>query len=135
MIAEKLQNNFTTPEQSKRLLELGVPADSADMLWDGCIDAKDGWVFEDFPIYTDKPFSYYQLLYRQEDMIHILPCWSVGRLMEIYDTCFIYPKNRSSWCAYTKLVGVLYINYILDCYKNAIADKLLDFSKLNEYGI
>lgn len=26
----KLQNNFTTPEQSKRLLELGVPADSAD---------------------------------------------------------------------------------------------------------
>ena len=28
----KLQNNFTTPEQSKRLLELGVPADSADCI-------------------------------------------------------------------------------------------------------
>jgi hypothetical protein len=28
---KKLQNNFTTPEQSKRLLELGVPADSADL--------------------------------------------------------------------------------------------------------
>ena len=27
---KKLQCNFTTPEQSKRLLELGVPADSAD---------------------------------------------------------------------------------------------------------
>ena len=28
-----LQNNFTTPEQSKRLLELGVPADSADIYY------------------------------------------------------------------------------------------------------
>ena len=27
---KKLQSNFTTSEQSKRLLELGVPADSAD---------------------------------------------------------------------------------------------------------
>ena len=27
---KQLQNNFTTPEQSKRLLELGVPANSAD---------------------------------------------------------------------------------------------------------
>ena len=28
-----LQNNFTTPEQSKKLLELGVPIDSADMFY------------------------------------------------------------------------------------------------------
>lgn len=30
MAIKKLQNNYTTPKQSKRLLELGVPADSAD---------------------------------------------------------------------------------------------------------
>ena len=30
---KNLQNNFTTPEQSKRLLELCVPADSADMYY------------------------------------------------------------------------------------------------------
>lgn len=30
----KLQNNFTTPEQSKKLLELGVSVDSADCLLD-----------------------------------------------------------------------------------------------------
>ena len=30
---KQLQNNFTTPEQSKRLLELDVPADSADCYW------------------------------------------------------------------------------------------------------
>ena len=30
---KQLQNNFTTPEQSKRLLELGVHEDSADMMY------------------------------------------------------------------------------------------------------
>ena len=31
---KNLQNNFTIPAQSKRLLELGVPADSADYYYD-----------------------------------------------------------------------------------------------------
>ncbi len=31
---KKLQSNFTTPEQSKRLLEMGVPTDSADFYMD-----------------------------------------------------------------------------------------------------
>ena len=31
----KLQNNFTTTEQSKRLLELGVPAWTADCFFGG----------------------------------------------------------------------------------------------------
>lgn len=84
---KKLQNNFTTPEQSKRLLELGVPADSADMLWDGSINANEGWIFEDFPFYCENPFSYYQLLYRETDAVNILPCWSVGRLIEIAKIC------------------------------------------------
>ena len=30
----KLQNNFTTIEQSKKLLELGVPEWTADMFYD-----------------------------------------------------------------------------------------------------
>ena len=33
---KKLQQNFTTTEQSKRLLELGVPADSADCYFEKC---------------------------------------------------------------------------------------------------
>lgn len=82
-----LQNNFTTPEQSKRLLELGVPADCADMLWDGTYDLVNGWEFEDYPTFSDKHYSYYQGLYREEDAVHILPCWSVGRLIEIIGIC------------------------------------------------
>lgn len=36
-----LQNDFTTPEQSKRLLELGLPADSANMRYrEECVRAQ-----------------------------------------------------------------------------------------------
>lgn len=120
-----LQNNYTTPEQSKRLLELGVPADSADCYWDK---------YRILPYFLFNGDTFQDLLdaYEPEDRNEFLPCWSVGRLMEIYDMCFIYPKSRSSWCAHTRVKGVLFVDYILDCYKNAIADKLLDFSKLEE---
>ena len=126
---KQLQDNFTTPEQSKRLLELGVPADSADMLWDGCIDAKDGWVFEDFPIYTDKPFSYYQLLYRQEDVVHILPCWSVGRLLAICKMCEPKKDYEQLWdeMKYCENLCVLIISHI-------IANlPIINFSKLEDW--
>lgn len=46
----KLQNNFTTPEQSKRLLELGVPADSADCFW---FDERDIMFLKD-ELYSDE---------------------------------------------------------------------------------
>ena len=66
-----LQNNFTTTEQSKRLLELGVPRWSADEYRDqkGYRHSLDGILdvelfFQNFPDY--------------------LPCWSVGRLIEIF---------------------------------------------------
>lgn len=73
---KQLQNNFTTPEQSKRLLELGVPADSADCCLIKCDDGyisligheKDWFEFFTKPMLT-------------------LPCWSVGRLIEIYTVC------------------------------------------------
>ena len=71
---KKLQSNFTTPEQSKRLLELGVPAWTADEYLDenglrysldGVLDV--GLYFQSFPNDT--------------------PCWSVGRLIEVFEIC------------------------------------------------
>ena len=78
---KKLQNDYTTPEQSKRLLELGVPANSANNYYgkNGKIRYIDGSI----------PCS---LLWA----VGLVPCWSVGRLIEIirecstdYDTCKI----------------------------------------------
>ena len=132
MAIKKLQNNFTTPEQSKRLLELGVPADSADMLWDGCVYPTDGWEFDDFPTYSDKPFSYYQSLYRQEDVAHILPCWSVGRLIEIFTTCAEYYTGDNSLVFNRESVLLGNIKCLIPLIELAVKDRHINFSNLEE---
>jgi hypothetical protein len=78
---KKLQNNYTTIEQSKRLLELGVPADSADLFYSK---------FE-CETFVNRPALCYDKRYigivpygYEKDY---LPCWSVGRLIEIYHIC------------------------------------------------
>lgn len=78
---KKLQNNFTAPEQSKRLLELGVPADSAD-----CVLVRNLY----FPIgeYEIKVLDVkYSRFIEMHDTWEVIPCWSVGRLMEIFESC------------------------------------------------
>lgn len=74
MAIKKLQHGFTNYEQSKRLLELCVPADSADMYYKHTMLAP--YLFSD-----GVSFSVYS---KVED---IIPCWSVGRLIEIYELC------------------------------------------------
>lgn len=80
-IMKTLQNNYTTPEQSKRLLELGVPADSADCYLLRTHTKGDTFIVE---VLHDE-------LYSKKDkftnMLEYLPCWSVGRLIEIYNMC------------------------------------------------
>lgn len=73
---KKLQQNFTTPEQSKRLLELGLPADSAD-----CYHNR----IAEKPYILSMPYSYSNWDNKDNPP---LPCWSVGRLIEIYEICF-----------------------------------------------
>lgn len=128
---KKLQNNFTTPEQSKRLLELGVPADSADCvahIVDNSIDLHKYFflkgdarisvinqrhtytkatTLEDNEVWLDEPY----------------PCWSIGRLIEIYE---IVVENAGQCVTTTK--GTSRIENLVQLYEeNAI---LLDFSKL-----
>lgn len=76
-----LQNNFTTIEQSKRLLVLGVPADSAD-----CFYSSDNQGEEEFPniipIVNDGIICFSLFCNNKA-----VPCWSVGRLIEIELMC------------------------------------------------
>ena len=79
---KQLQNNFTTPEQSKRLLELGVPADSADMYY--CkLHTETFWSLNVISgaTYTSMSTPLYDFMF--------VPCWSVGRLIEISIICGI----------------------------------------------
>lgn len=75
---KKLQNDFTTPEQSKQLLELGVPANSANcclrrILTDG--GYCEVWIVDVFDFIGQIHDDY-------------LPCWSGCRLMEIIAECY-----------------------------------------------
>ena len=113
---KKLQNNFTTPEQSKRLLELGVPADSSD-----CYYAP-------FTRGVQVRHEPYELRNTFFDEYPFTPCWSVGRLIEIYSLCVTCDPNVRSpmlgSCNNTELfVNMLEFAYTIN---------VLDFSKLEE---
>ena len=128
---KQLQNNFTTPDQSKQLLELGVPADSADCFYSHYIK-------------TYAHSEYTEILWHRprfitEDNIPnwnarqmdgtqtYLPCWSVGRLIEIYDICRYYDGD------YDEVYGKeTYIETFISAIEEAILDDMLDFSKLEE---
>lgn len=119
---KKLQNNFTTPEQSKKLLELGVPADSADMFYFAIGNSKENY---DRGIFYDAPD-----VLRPGNILHeltknTLPCWSVGRLIEIYNMCTsgngIYiPRNH------------IVLDKVLIEFFGALLSEEIDFSKLEE---
>ena len=110
-----LQNNFTTPEQSNKLLELGVPDDSADCCLRRIL--TDGGYCETYRV------DVFDFIGQIHD--DYLPCWSVGRLIEIYvivrglDTEY-YPVKS----------GEDMVTYLIRLYEEKVKD--LDFSKLEE---
>ncbi len=128
-----LQNNFTTPEQSKRLLELGVPADSANMIYGENADIKDGVVVYEWgepellpiSVTTGKQILYSEYIdkYTSGGKFN-LPCWSDGRLIEIY--CVLTGVHEFKMYVVDTLVEE--IIYLL----NAIKIDGIDFSKLEE---
>lgn len=105
----KLQSNFTTPSQSQRLLELGLPADSADC-YRKRIDAyadvyiKQGYLALD----TD------------------MPCWSVGRLIEIIMLC----TDNSEYLTIRHNDGL--VEYLIGRLRAANEINILNFSKLED---
>ena len=116
----RLQNNFTTPEQSKRLLELGVPAWTAD-----CYNTtKHTGKIPDGATYKD---VWQMSIWRNENGNHIemYPSWSVGRLMEIYE---IVGENAGQCVSTTRSTSR--IESLVQLYEGNAT--LLDFSKLEE---
>lgn len=108
---KQLQNNFTTPEQSKRLLDLGLPADSADCYYNG---------------------DYSRIEVLEQGFCAVRPCWSVGRLIEIW--LRLFPEEGFEvYGKHTDCVKVL-----IDAFYEADSDLFaeyghhLDFSKLEE---
>lgn len=116
---KKLQQNFTTPEQSKRLLELGLPADSAD-----CYHNR----IAEKPYILSMPYSYSNWDDKDNPP---LPCWSVGRLIEIICNCHIVTNQlMENWICCdknTNLIELLIRD--IEAYTNV---QHMDFSRLEE---
>ena len=112
---KKLQNNFTTHEQSKRLLELGVPADSADMyIPEGCTP----YVFVQGNTYS-KAMKNWGLNICDN---RVTPCWSVGRLIEIAFICSVYEvRTIDFWRNDSPMDDIIY----------EFENNKMDFSKLD----
>lgn len=118
-----LQNNFTTPEQSKRLLELGVPADSADCYLLRTHTKGDTFIVE---VLHDE-------LYSKKDkftnMLEYLPCWSVGRLIEIYNMCVDFDlDDRAAIVIFIQDESP--IVQMMEMFEDKVG--IMDFSKLEE---
>jgi hypothetical protein len=108
----KLQNDFTTPEQSKRLLELGLPKNSANLYYNkfGALEAIPEYRnFSEFCDSTDTP------------------CWSVGRLIEILEITF-----GALWSDYKVLGKSTLIERVLKDFEKLVKHQKINFSKLEE---
>ena len=116
-----LQNNFTTNEQSKRLLELGVPTDSADCCLNGStVIVLNGKSFQE---HYDEDL-YFARLHLVEYPKYI-PCWSVGRLIEIYE---IGGENAGQWLSTDK--NKSRVERLVQLYEENVT--MLNFSKLED---
>ena len=116
----KLQNNFTTTLESMYMLEFGVPADSADFYYDKD-EVEIDEITHPYILPFNRKFSNYN------DMFY-LPCWSVGRLMEICKIC--EPKKD-----YEQLCEELQWsqNYCVVIISHIIANlPIIDFTKLED---
>lgn len=114
---KRLQCNFTTPEQSKRLLELGIPTWTSDCFYN--LDNLLG----DTP--TIIPFQL-DVNDIEWDKVNVIPCWSVGRLIEILTISF-GNIDWIEWCAEQPPIET-----ILAEIEAGVTQSLLDFSKSEE---
>lgn len=119
---KQLQNNFTTPEQSKRLLELGVPADSADCY----IERYNSCYSNTKILFEGDSFSKMESFYAKCKR-EIIPCWSVGRLNEIFKIC---SDNHIE--IYDLDLEGTQIERAMQAFENYAKYNWLDFSKLED---
>lgn len=113
-----LERNFTSPEQAKKLMELGVPAWTADCYrW----DFGEGLSFRYSSEVHSRTYDY------QKIEGHRFPCWSVAQLQRIFREC---AKEDSFYYAAADCAA--HQDNIIEswCIHFLAAEVLLDLSKL-----
>ena len=104
-------------------MELGVPADSADCYLLRTRTKGDTFIVE---VLHDELYSRHD---KFTNLLEYLPCWSVGRLMEIFDICKTCRTDcYRDWVEYTACDD--YVEFIIGVFD--FWNSTLDFSKLEE---
>jgi len=125
----ELKPLFTTQEQSKTLLELGVPRDTADLKYVPrrtfnsyfLADPADG--LDDSKVFYPNEPTFNGAGVREYD----IPCWSIGRLFQILSICYDSPRctyvlDMSMFPDMESMIGDIEYN---------VKNGMVDFSKLN----
>ena len=125
----ELKPLFTTQEQSKTLLELGVPRDTADFKYVPqrtfnsyfLADPADG--LDDSKVFYPTTPTFNETGVREWD----IPCWSIGRLFQILSICYDHPRctyvlDMSMFPDMESMIGDIEYN---------VKNGMVDFSKLN----
>lgn len=127
-----MKNNFTTFEQSKRLIELGVPVDSADCVGyivDKSIDICNEYFQKGETRITaiNPRHTYTQVTTLKCGEVWLdepFPCWSVGRLIDII--------NNSTKLGYLVLYSSdILIEKLIKVIENHSKFDEIDFSKFD----
>lgn len=128
MAIKKLQNNYTTPEQSKLLLKSGLHEDSADCI---LFAPTPNSMYEKEILQHEETYSKIINHYKEVgSTMSYLPCWSVGRLQEIAKIC---AKDKEYY--YTSLDTVAHQEDFVEWWVKhfTLTDNVLfDFSKLDD---
>ena len=131
-----LQNNFTTPEQSKRLLELGVSADSADCFYSCYIKTYSHseyteiiWIRPRFITDDNNPNWNARLM---DGTQTYLPCWTVGRLIEICLKCSTLEQRQVRFFCNGDDDYYDFMAYTINILESGVITNHMDFSKLEE---
>ena len=106
-----MNEHYTTLEQSKKLLELGLSPETADMYW------REGeYINED----TGEPLKEYGLIAgKHAGDKPFIPCWSLGTLMEIIPGFICLNKDGTYWCDWSSISSNT-INYTSSEYNTPI---------------
>lgn len=121
----KLQNHFTTIEQSKKLLELGVPKNTADLY---AIARFQKGKYSRPQVLNEQFTQVEARINKTHPNYDIIPIWSVGRLMEITD---IYaPHHIVDWTF--DLTKTTYIEGVILLIEALVEEYNVDYSKWEE---
>jgi len=130
---KKLQFNFTTISQSKQLMKLGVPVDTADFIIYNDIMSGDMCMLQAAPHLRRGGVKSSTFTRSSKGYENIsIPAWSLGRLTEILDIC--YDRNRVE--EYVKVLAshigssLSQIRTYIRVFKECIEKELIDFDKL-----